>query len=382
MKSSLTQLFISFLKLGATAFGGPAMVAYIRRMAVDKKKWLDNETFQKGIALCQSIPGATAMQMAAYVGFKCRRGLGAVASFVGFGLPAFIIMLVLSALYAQGHNLPIVVSIFKGLQVIIIAIVVTAVVSFAKTSLKDWKDVTVVAIAGLLFWAKVNPVIVILLSALFGLVLYRKRAYRQVAASEAQRFPIRGFLLTVLGILAVGIFVLFVGDRRLFNLSILMLRIDLFAFGGGFASLPIMYHEVVEVRSWIDAPTFLNGIALGQVTPGPIVITATFIGYMIHGVSGAIIATLSIFLPSLLLVIVTVPYFDRFQSSPYFNRAITGIFASFVGLLLTVAVRFALDVTWNIQGVLLAAAALVALLLKVEIIWVVLVGVVISALFF
>jgi chromate transporter len=94
------------------------------------------------------------------------------------------------------------------------------------------------------------------------------------------------------------------------------------------------------------------------------------------------VATLSIFLPSLLVLILVTPYFDRFQSSAYFNRAITGIFASFVGLLLTVAVRFALDVSWNIQGVLLATVALVALLLKVEIIWVVLVGVVISALVF
>jgi len=359
------------------------MVAYIRTLAVERKQWLDDETFQKGIALCQSIPGATAMQMAAYTGFKCRRGLGAVSSFVGFGLPAFTMMLVLSALYVKGHDFPIVVSIFKGLQAIIVAIVANAVLSFAKTSLKDWKDPIIVVIAAFLFWMKVNPVIVILLSALIGLIAHRKRGYQRMPASqEANRFPIRGFVLTLLGIAAVCVFLLIAGDRRLFQLAILMLRIDLFAFGGGFAALPIMYHEVVNVRSWVDAPTFLNGIALGQVTPGPIVITATFVGYLVHGVSGAIVSTLSIFLPSLLLVIVVTPYFDKFQASPHFNRAIAGIFASFVGLLLTVALRFGLDIPWNVPAVLLAVAAFAALLLKVEIIWVVLVGIVLSAILF
>jgi len=381
-KPSLILLFLSFLKLGSTAFGGPAMVAYIRRMAVVQKKWLDDETFQKGIALCQSIPGATAMQMAAYTGFKCRRGLGAVSTFVGFGLPAFVMMVVLSALYVRAHDLPIVVSIFRGLQAIIVAIVANAVVSFAKASLKNWKDAAIVAVAALLFLMRVNPIIVILLSALLGLLLHRKRTFQRVPSSETSRFPIRGFLLTMLGVTAVCVFLLLSGDRRLFHLAILMLRIDLFAFGGGFASLPIMYHEVVDVRSWVDSHTFLNGIALGQVTPGPIIITATFIGYMVHGVSGAVIATLSIFLPSLLLVIVVTPYFDRFQASPHFNRAIAGIFASFVGLLLTVGLRFALDISWNIPAVLLAVASFAALLLRVEIIWVVLVGVVISALLF
>ena len=144
-----------------------------------------------------------------------------------------------------------------------------------------------------------------------------------------------------------GFVLLFVADRGLFDLGIIMFRIDLFAFGGGFASVPLMYHEIVDVRLWLPGETFMNGIALGQVTPGPIVITATFVGYVLHGVAGAVVATVTVFLPSFLMVIGIVPYFDRLRASEWFNRCMSGIFASFVGLLLSVTIQFALGVPWN-----------------------------------
>ena len=95
-----------------------------------------------------------------------------------------------------------------------------------------------------------------------------------------------------------------------------MMKIDLFAFGGGFTSLPLMLHEVVELRGWIDEKTFMNGIALGQVTPGPIVITATFVGYLLYGFWGSVVATLSIFTPSFLMLVIINPFFDRLKASP------------------------------------------------------------------
>ena len=156
----------------------------------------------------------------------------------------------------------------------------------------------------------------------------------------------------------------------------------MFAFGGGFASVPLMFHEIVGVRNWMDSQTFMNGIVLGQVTPGPIVITATFIGYMLSGLFGGIIATLGIFLPSFMLVVAVSPYFDHLRTSPYFNKIIGGVLCSFVGLLLTVTIRFALNVHWDLFHTLLASGALVALLLKVDILWVVVIGAIISALVF
>jgi len=153
-----------------------------------------------------------------------------------------------------------------------------------------------------------------------------------------------------------------------------MFRIDLFAFGGGFASVPLMFHEVVEVRRWMDGPTLLNGIAMGQVTPGPIVITATFIGYLLHGFLGGLVATVSVFLPSFMIVIAIVPYFDRIRNSPYFSRVLMGILCSFVGLLLTVTIRFALNIPWDLPRLVITLGAFIALLKKVDILWVVLIG--------
>jgi len=110
---SITEIFISFLKLGFTAFGGPAMIVYIKEMAVTKKKWLDKENFQEGVALAQAIPGATAMQVAGYVGLKTRGIIGGLASFTAFGFPAFLLMLVLSFLYSKTHSIPEVISLLQ-----------------------------------------------------------------------------------------------------------------------------------------------------------------------------------------------------------------------------------------------------------------------------
>ena len=378
---SLPQLFISFLRLGITAFGGPSMVAYIRRMAVERKQWLDEETFQNGVGLCQTIPGATAMQVAAYVGFRARGTIGAGVSFIGFGLPAFLLMMTLSALYAYTHALPAVVSAFSGLQAIIVAIVANATVSFGRTSLKTWKRVIIAGVAAALFGLGVNPIVVILLAAFVGLVLVENKSQstRSSVDPNTTHHSARP-LLFLLTAAVIWFLLLFLLQPTLFDLAALMFRIDLFAFGGGFASVPLMYHEIVEVRQWMDGPTFLNGIVLGQVTPGPIVITATFAGYWMYRLLGGLVATVSVFLPSFIMVVGLVPYFDKLRTSPYFNKVIGGILCSFVGLLLTVTFRFAGNVQWDIRRLILAGAAFVALLLKVDILWVVVIGTIISVL--
>lgn len=374
---SLLHLFTSFLRLGATAFGGPAMVAYIRKLAVEKKQWLDDHSARDGVALCQTIPGATAMQMTAYVGFRARGVAGAGASFIGFGLPAFLFMMILSGLYARTHTLPVVVSGFNGLQAIIVAVVANATLSFGRSSIKNWKHVVNAIIAAVLFGLKISPILVIIVAAFLGVALYREQP-RPAVVNPKDRAHVPKSLFWVLTVTGAGFGTLYFLDRKLFDLATLMFRIDLFAFGGGFASIPLMFYEVVQVRQWLDGPTLLNGIVLGQVTPGPIVMTATFVGYLLKGPLGGLIATVCVFLPSFMIVVGTAPYFDRLRSSPYFKKVITGILCSFVGLLLTVTIRFALDIPWDLPRVLLSGAAFVALILKVDILWVVLVGTVIS----
>jgi chromate transporter len=356
------------------------MVAYIRKMAVERNQWLDEATFRDGVALCQTIPGATAMQTAAYVGLRARGLPGAAACFVGFGLPAFCFMVILSAFYARTHDLPLVLAAFQGLRAMTVAIVANATLTFGKQSLTRLADIIIAVLAAALFALKVNPIAVILLAALLGLLLYRGQSKPKPQATDKSAIDVRSRwrVTPLLLVVAASLALLFMASRGLFDLAALMFRIDLFAFGGGFASVPLMYHEIVDVRSWMDSETFMNGIALGQVTPGPIVITATFVGYWLYGIAGAIVATVSVFLPSFLMVVGIVPYFDRLRASDYFNRCMSGILASFVGLLLSVTIQFGLDVPWDVPLTVLASASLVALVLGVEVLWVVLVGIALS----
>jgi len=377
---SRLHLFLAFLRLGLTAFGGPAMVAYIRDLAVKKKQWLTQEAFEGGAALCQTIPGATAMQTAAYVGLRTGGPLGALAAFVGFGLPAFILMLVFSAVYQLGRDFQPILAAFRGLHVIVIAIIINAFLNFGRSSVKNWRDALLAGAAAAALVLRANPILAILGAAAVALVLYRGFCLQAPMPTPSQasihhllRWPLVILLLTA-GALAA----LFLVNRRLFDLATIMLRVDLFAFGGGFASVPLMLHEVVDVRHWLDSKTFMDGIALGQVTPGPIVITATFVGYQVAGLLGAVVGTVGIFTPSFLMVLLTVPYFDRLQHSLWFRRALRGVLASFVGLLVAVAINFGLAVSWSIPAVLIAAAAFAALRYKIDILWVVLAGAAIS----
>jgi chromate transporter len=374
---SLPRLFGAFLRLGVSAFGGPAMVAYIRDLAVKKNQWVTPDSFADGTALCQTIPGATAMQAAAYVGLRARGPMGALATFVGFGLPAFVLMTILSVLYAVSRDLHPVESAFRGLHVIVVALVANAVVNFGRSTIKNWRDAILACGAAAFLFEKGSPILAILASAGVGMILYHGvnlpvrslHADTQPGGGRVVR-PVISAVLVGAAILAA----LFVADRRLFDLASLMIKVDVFAFGGGFASVPVMLHQVVDVHHWMDSRTFMDGIALGQVTPGPIVITATFVGYQIAGLAGALAGTVAVFSPSFLMVLITVPYFDRLQHSLLFRRAMRGILASFVGLLLAVTIQFAMAVSWTMPSIFLALAAFAALWFKVDILWVVLVG--------
>jgi len=302
---------------------------------------------------------------------------GAAASFVGFGLPAFALMLALAALYVRTHELPAVVAAFKGLEAIIVAIIANATVVFGQRSLCDLRRAFIAAAAAALFAWGVHPFLVIALAALLGLMLTAPAQDSTITVHDSGRA-----VLLILAGAAAGFGALFLADRKLFELAALMFRIDLFAFGGGYASVPLMLHEVVNVRHWLDDATFMNGIVLGQITPGPIVITATFVGYLLRGPAGAVIATVSVFLPSFLLVVAVTPHFNKLRASPLFNKIIAGALCSFVGLLLNVTLHFAIQIDWDVAHVVLAVAAFVALRLKLDILWVVLAGTIVSVALF
>lgn len=367
----LTKLFLSFLRLGMSAFGGPAMVAYIGDLSVKRKKWLDQETLRRGVALCQAIPGATAIQVAAYVGLQTRGVPGALSTFIGFGLPAFVLMVILSYLYVAAGNLLWIRALFSGLQVVVVALVANGTYTFGKEALKNYTDILIAGTSAFLFWFGVSPFYVILGATLAGLLLGKQDKYPELGDGGYLAVPLFHIVALILVALG-GIACLYFLRRDLFQLALLMIKIDLFAFGGGFASVPLMLQEIVNVRGWMNSKVFMDGIALGQITPGPIVITSTFVGYLLYGLPGAIAATVAIFTPSFLLVITGAGFFDRLNRSASFRKAVKGIFASFVGLLLYVTVKFAFAVPWDVARVLIVCAALAALLKKIDILYIVL----------
>ncbi|WP_319582932.1 chromate efflux transporter [uncultured Pseudodesulfovibrio sp.] len=379
---SLTRIFLAFIRLGLTAFGGPAMVPYIRSMAVERKQWLDESSFSLGMSLTQLLPGATAMQMAAYVGLRARGGAGALAAYVGFGLPAFLLMLGLTVLYFSARSVTAVNAAFTGLQLVIVALILNAAVNFARRYLNSKADMALACLAGVWLGLKGNPIVAMAVVCALAVVLLRDPRTGLPEPQEATgRGPLR-FALMLLAALVLFLAALYVIDPELFRLGLLMVKIDCFAFGGGYVSVPLMLHEVVEVRGWLTGPMFMDGIALGQVTPGPIVMTGAFVGYAVSGLIGALVAAVTVFSPSLIVLCAAIPFADKLVSSPVARRVLKGSLISLVGLMAAVAVRFGLSIHWTIPQAVFALAAFIALRKKVDILWVVLAGAGIGALAF
>jgi chromate transporter len=372
---SYTNLFCTFFWLGLTAFGGVAMSAHIRKHIVDKKNWLDANTFDSGFALCQVIPGAIIMQLAAYIGLKLKGTKGSIVSFIGFGLPAFLIMFILSVIYKHSKHIAGVELILNGLRVIIVAIVANATYMFGKKNFSNFNDWLIAIIAAGLFLTKLHPAIVLLIAAIVGIVITKKDLSQSEKPVKTKTFK---FFLWALFLIIGCTGIIFFVNKDYYTLTTIMLRIDLFSFGGGLASMPIMYHELVDLYGWFSEKTFMDGVILGQVTPGSIIISATFFGYMHFGVLGSILATICVFTPSFLILMGIIPFFDRLKSYPQFNKVINGILCSFVGLLAVVTYRFTIGVQWNLINIAIALIAFILLMRKVEVVWIVLGGVVLS----
>lgn len=353
------------------------MTAHVRKKIVDRKHWLDESTFDSGLALCQVIPGAIIMQLAAYIGLKLRGIPGAIVCFIGFGLPAFLVMLILSVIYKHSKNIEGVELILSGLRVVIVAIVANAAYLFGRKNFKNSYDWIIAAIAAALFLTKLHPALVMIVAGFLGLVLTHKEFAEQTERVRTKTF--RFFLWVLLGVVASAGILFFV-NKEYFTLATIMLRIDLFSFGGGLASVPIMYNELVDLFGWFDEKTFMDGIILGQVTPGSIIIAATFFGYMHFGLLGSLLATVAVFTPSFLILMGIIPFFDKLRSYPQFDKVINGILCSFVGLLTIVTYRFTIGIHWNIIHILFTVIAFALLIRRVDVIWIVLGAVFLSVL--
>ncbi len=343
------------------------MVAFIKELSVKKKNWLDEGSFNEGVAIAQAVPGATALQVATYVGLKLRGIIGGIITLSAFALPAFILMLFLSWFYKAHSNLPQVAQVFKGLRIAIVAIVAKAFLDFFLPISKKPKEVAIAFLSFLLFYLGINPFLIIFICFSLSLFLFKIQERPESNFVKINWYKI--FALIIFPFCFLGILHFFL--PAYFELSAVMMKIDSFAFGGGYASLPLMLHEVVYKLKWMTEPIFMDGIALGQVTPGPIVITATFVGFYHFGLIGAIISTFSIFTPSFVIIASATELQEKIRNSTWFLRAKKGLIASFSGLLFYAELKFLTGVGWTPVSATLALVILVALLKRVNLLWVV-----------
>lgn len=378
---TLFRIFTAFFRVGLTAFGGPAMIPHIRKLVVERHAWVTEKDFRLGLSICQVIPGATVMQLAAYVGLRLHGLIGSLTAFCGFGLPAFLLITGLSWLYFHYQDLPALIPALAGLKVIVLAIILSAAIDFVKKYIRTIPDILIAAGAAAGILVHIHPALIILAAMLIGVAIYRDEK-EHTPKSEAKNMHVIGSNALRLGAsIAIVLVIMWLLSPDLFWLAFRMMRIDLFAFGGGFAALPVMLHEVVTVTGWLSEKTFLDGIALGQVTPGPIVITAAFVGFAVKGLIGAVAATIGIFSPSILMLVWAVSHCDRLLGSAIFQRAMRASLATLGGLMAATAVALAMPVTWSLSGLLLGLCAFLALRFKIDVLWVILAGVAASLLF-
>jgi chromate transporter len=378
LKPSAGEIFRNFLYLGATAYGGLAMVEPIRCRLVQEKSWLSQQEFLDGLALCQLLPGATVVQLATYVGFRLQKTKGALAAAAAFILPAFGLMLGLSVLYFHYGNISWVQSVSRGLNAVVIALLLQALWRFQEIIRRHWLDlgIALLTLGGL--WLGANYLLVFLAAGFLRLVLGLKGA--PPAGPPARVFagfvPGPGLLvvqlvgtLTALTLLVWG---LGQWQQNLAVMSLTFLKIGMVAFGGGYAMIPLLQWDLVDHLGWLSLRQFLDGILLGFVTPGPIIITATFVGYHSAGLAGAVVGTVAIFLPPILLIIFLTPYYQRIKESRWVRPVIQGILSALVGMLVLVVVQMGRASLVDLKSLAIMGSAAVALIgLKLNLVWVV-----------
>jgi chromate transporter len=375
---SVWELSKVFLKLGATAYGGIAMVEPIRRRVVQEQDWLSQKEFLDGLALCQIVPGATVVQLVAYVGYRLRRAPGALASAGVFILPAFTLMVMLSALYFSYGNITWVKSVSRGLGVVVIALLLQAVWHLSPNVRKHWFDAGIALMALVALWFKANYLLVFATAGLLRLILTLRLLPDQVAPDEnlpGPKLP-ASMILTQLALTLAGLAIVLAGlwrlDPKLGLMAATFFKITMVAFGGGYAMIPILQWDLVDHLNWLTLQQYLDGILLGFVTPGPIVITATFVGYWVKGLLGAAVATVSMFLPPILVIIFLTPFYQKIKEAKLMRPVIQGILSALVGMLVLVTVQMGVATLTEVKSlVLMVAASLALIVFRVNLLWIV-----------
>ncbi len=376
-KPSLGDLARLFLKLGVTAYGGLAMVEPMRRRVVQERSWLSQEEFLDGLALCQMLPGATVVQLAAYVGRRLQGTPGALVAAAGFILPAFFLMLGLSFLYFHFAGLAWLKTVSRGLNAMVIALLLQTMWHLGLAVGRNWLNLLIALLTCLGLGAGANYLLVFLAAATLSLAV-EKFFYPGETAPRPASAPagpgVRWALaqgLATLAVTAALVLGLKHWDYVLGQMALIFLKIGAISFGGGYVMIPILQWEVVDHWHWLTVRQFLDGILLSYVTPGPLIILSTFVGYWVKGLAGAVTATIGIFLPPIVFVLYLFPFYQRLKEARWMRPVLQGILAALVGMLALVTWQMGRTALTDLKDLALMAAAATALLgLKIDLIWV------------
>ena len=319
-----------YLRLGLLGFGGPvALVGQMERELVAGKGWVTKEEMREGIAVCQSLPGPLAIQVGIWLSYLRGGFWGAWAGGWAFILPNFVIVATLAALYVHFGGLPWVTAIFYGVSPAVIALILHSCYRLTKLGMDDWLQWVLAGVAFAVTVAvRAEVAWIFLASGVVGVLYYGSLLRARAAASTTSSF------LIGLPLVAGGADASAATSTMLGKLFVFFLKAGSLTFGSGLVIVPFLEKGLVQQTGWLNEREFLVAVAMGMMSPGPVVITATFVGFLVAGFWGALTATIGIFLPSFLLVLIVAPVLMRYRTNPTVQGFIKGAYAAAIGTIL------------------------------------------------
>jgi len=332
-----------FLKIGATAYGGPAIMGIMQAELQEKRQWISKERFMEGLSLVNMLPGATASQLSIFLGYARGGWWGGLIGGLCFVLPGFFVLLVLTMGYAALGVTPVLRGALYGLGPVVLGIYVVAVHRLGKAAMSSRAQVLIgLAAAGAALAGPVGVAGILLLAGAVGLWLYHSRRLGVTVLMSLAACLAVVHIVTQ-SVSAPGA-VVAPGDApaaSLLQIGAFLLKVGALTFGGGLTMIAFMQEQVVSQFHWLTPQEFIDGLALGQFTPGPILMVAAYVGYKVAGVAGAVVGGVAAFLPSFVMMLAILPAFDRVRKLVWTRAALRGIAPAVIGILAVSLVRLA-----------------------------------------
>ena len=345
-----------YLRLGLLGFGGPvALVGQMEREMVGERKWLTREEMREGIAVCQSLPGPLAIQVGIWISYIRGGFWGAWAGGWAFILPNFIIVSAVGALYVHWGELSAVKAIFYGVSPAVIALILHSCYRLTKLGMTDWLEWALAAMAFVITVTLRAEVALLFIGCGIVGVLYYGSLFRRRASASTTTSLFAAGPLVAAGAAPAG------AGSMLGKLFAFFLKAGSLTFGSGLVIVPFLEKGLVQQTGWLNERDFLVAVAIGMMSPGPVVITATFVGYLVAGFWGSVVATIGIFLPSFLLILIVAPILVRYRANPNVQGFVKGAYAAAIGTILGACVLLARIAIGDWLTVLVALGSLVVL---------------------